>query len=342
MRLPRGLAWLLVLGGLFTAALLRSFHTETPRSPFVPPVVGSLLFAGVFLLLLVSAREWRLGGAPGGGIRLGSLTPLLLMLLMEKWTSLSLYNPLFYAISPSGASDEQLDTYYVAFGGVGLVLLCVLFAGFSKPAARTVRRRLGARGWGLAAIVVTAALFGTYALVLALARAIGADVTLVAPDPAVGVAWVVASQCVLAFGEELYYRGLLLAELHRLGPRLGLGKGWRRWFAILATGLLFGLEHVRPDADAGALVRQVVFAVGLGVLFGFLVLATRSLALAFGLHAAINVGLLGGLPQWVDPAGRAIPDSGAWVGIVLAIAFCATAAAVGLSRRARARAIAAG
>ena len=94
MRVSRPLAWTLILSTLLTAGLLRQFHDQTPRSPYVPPVVGSLLFVCVFFLLLVSAREWRLGATPGRGVRLGSLTPLLLMLVMEKWLSPNLaYDP---------------------------------------------------------------------------------------------------------------------------------------------------------------------------------------------------------------------------------------------------------
>ena len=91
MSVPRSLAWLLLGATLLTAGLLRQFHSETPRSPFVSPLVGSLLFAAVFLLLLAAAREWRLGPSPGRGVRFGSLAPILLMLLVEKWISIGLY-----------------------------------------------------------------------------------------------------------------------------------------------------------------------------------------------------------------------------------------------------------
>ncbi len=75
MRIPRTLAWILLLSGFFTAGLLRTYHLETPRSPWVPVPVGSLLFASLLFLLLVAARERRTAGVPGPGIRLGSLTP---------------------------------------------------------------------------------------------------------------------------------------------------------------------------------------------------------------------------------------------------------------------------
>ena len=90
MRVRRDVAWLLLLLGFFTAGLLRQFHGATLRAPGVPAVVGSLSFACIVLLVLVGWRERRLGAVPGSGIRLGSLTPLLLMLFVEKWAAQAL------------------------------------------------------------------------------------------------------------------------------------------------------------------------------------------------------------------------------------------------------------
>ena len=50
--------------------------------------------------------------------------------------------------------------------------------------------------------------------------------------------WIVGGQAILAFAEELYYRGLLLNEMERLSPRLGVrsAAGSRpEWSASLAT-----------------------------------------------------------------------------------------------------------
>ena len=60
MRVPRTVAWFLILFTVFTAGLLRQFHDQTPRSPYVTPVVGSMLFAAVLFVLLVIANEQKI------------------------------------------------------------------------------------------------------------------------------------------------------------------------------------------------------------------------------------------------------------------------------------------
>ena len=59
MRIPIPLAWFLLIATCATAALLRTFHERTPEAPVISPIVGSALFAAIFLLLLVTARERR-------------------------------------------------------------------------------------------------------------------------------------------------------------------------------------------------------------------------------------------------------------------------------------------
>ena len=48
-RLGRHLAVLRRATAFFTAGLLRHFHDEVPSSPYVAPIVGSLLFAAIFV-----------------------------------------------------------------------------------------------------------------------------------------------------------------------------------------------------------------------------------------------------------------------------------------------------
>jgi membrane protease YdiL (CAAX protease family) len=102
-------------------------------------------------------------------------------------------------------------------------------------------------------------------------------------------------------------------------PRLGLSsRPARRWVAILASALLFGLEHASLSGDA---LRLAVFTVSLGVLFGLLVLVTENLHYAAGIHALINWVLLGAVPRLVDGTGRPMPPSGSWIGLILVFAF---------------------
>ena len=126
---------------LFTAGLLRQYHDRTPTSPLASPVVGSLLFAIVFVLLLVAAREWRKGAVAGRGVRLGSLTPLLLMLLVEKWFSITVFPTLFSNFTAGQEPTRMLDAQYRAFAGLGLIAVCLLVGAFSRPARRKTWRR---------------------------------------------------------------------------------------------------------------------------------------------------------------------------------------------------------
>ena len=93
MRVPVTLAWVIMALFVFTAGLLRRYNDGIPASPFLHPLAGNLLFAAIFVLLLVASRERSAGAVPGPGVRLGSLTPLLLMLLITCAISESTLTP---------------------------------------------------------------------------------------------------------------------------------------------------------------------------------------------------------------------------------------------------------
>ncbi len=322
MRLPRPLAWLILGLTFFTAGLLRQFHDETPYSPFVPPLVGSLLFAAVFFLLLVAARERRLGAVPGPGIRLGNLTPLLLMLLLEKWVSIGLYNPAFHLLVPQAASAAALDAQYRAFAGLGLLLVCLLVAQFSPPTARRTWLRVHPAGWPIAILGTAAVLAGTYLLACVAAALLGRGLHVRWPAATGLTLWILGGQGLRSFSEEVYYRGLILSEMHRLAPRLGARSLIaRRWAALAPMALLFGMEHMTLSAPWGEMGRQWLFTFSLGLLLGLLVIATGSLVFATGVHAWINWLLLGAAPRLDDAAGHPALPAGAYVGVALALAF---------------------
>jgi membrane protease YdiL (CAAX protease family) len=309
---------------MFTAGLLRQFHDLTPTSPFLAPAVGSLLFACVLFLFLVAARERQIGAAPGPGLRLGSLRPLLLMLLVEKWISSGFYQPLFTLIAPARLSDEALDAWFRLMCGVGLLAIALLASRFSRPAASWVRHRLD--GWKASVGIATAgASIGVVAVCLALfALAAGSTVNLVPPRTQGPLVVVLLGQAAIALGEEVYYRGLLLGELLRLAPRLGIHRpGARRWVALGMSSLLFGMEHVGSSSSWADGARQMTFALALGTLLGMLVLVTENLWFAASLHAWINWLLLSAAPRMAyGPAQAGLPP-GASVSLVLIAAFLA-------------------
>jgi membrane protease YdiL (CAAX protease family) len=324
LRIPRALAWLLIAMAMFTAGLLRQFHDLTPVSPFLAPAVGSLLFACVLFLFLVAARERQLGAAPGPGIRLGSLTPILLMLLVEKWISSSFYQPLFAMAAPADLSDEAADAWFRLLCGLGLLAIVVASARFSRPAARWTRARLLGRK-PVAGIAAGAIAIGSAGALLAIVAALfGSGVAVLPPDAPGPLLTILVGQAAIALAEETYYRGLLLGELLRLAPRLGLkSAAARRWAALGMTALLFGMEHLGASSGWEDAPRQVVFALALGALFGMLVLLTDNLWFAASLHAWINWLLLGAAPRVVYGPAQASLPAGASVSLVLIAAFVA-------------------
>jgi membrane protease YdiL (CAAX protease family) len=331
LRIPRALAWLLIAMATFTAGLLRHFHDLTPTSPFLAPSVGSLLFACVLFLLLVAARERQIGAAPGPGVRLGSVTPLLMMLLVEKWISAGFYPPLFALVAPRNLSDDAADAWFRLMCGFGLLAIVALASRFSWPAAAWVRARLfGTKAaWGVGAAALAIVAVG--GVLASIAIAVGSSLSLRPPHTQGPLAVVVLGQAAIALGEESYYRGLLLGELLRLAPRLGLrAPAARRWVALALSSLLFGMEHLGSASGWADGARQLTFALALGTLLGMIVIVTENLWFAASLHAWINWLLLGAAPRLVYGPSKASLPPGASISLLLIAAFLA---AYALQRR---------
>ncbi len=321
MRVPRSVAWLLLGACFFTAGLLRRFHDQTAQAPHVPPAVGSLLFAAILILFIASLREWRSRPAPGPGIRLGSLTPLMLMLLVEKWVSISLYPTLFGVLASRSLSEAEADALFRLMAGAGLLVLCLLLAPLSAPAARRTWRLARPGRWPVGLAATAVAVGSTYLLLGGLARFLGGDLRIGWPEATRLLVAIAAGQAMLSAAEETYYRGLLLAEAGRLGPRLGLRRrGASRWLALVTTSALFAIEHVTLG-PAPAVLRQAVFTFSLGMLLGMLILTTGNLAFAAGLHAWVNGLLLGVAPRFADASGQPSLPAGTYIGLSLMLAF---------------------
>jgi hypothetical protein len=312
----------LIVLTLFTSGILRQFHEEIPTSPYVSPAAGSLLLGAVLVLLLVAAREHRLGASPGAGIRMGSITPLLLMLLGEKWISLTLYHPALYLLGGGEGPPWLADAHYRAFSGAGLLAAVLLLARLSTPAARQVWRRARPGLWIWAAAGTAVSVVSTYAILGALGVVSGGGPRLVWPKADALWTWTIVGQGLRAFAEEAYFRGLLLFELLRLAPRLGLRSiVARRWTALVLTSVLFGMEHLGVGPPVGVVLRELVFTIALGLLLGIVVVVGSNLHYAAGLHAWINWLLLGAVPRYFDASGESLLPPGTYIGISMALGF---------------------
>ena len=153
---------------------------------------------------------------------------------------------------------------------------------------------------------------------------LGRDVQIHWPAASPLLLWVLGGQAVLALAEEIYFRGLLLSEIERLAPRLGVRRPIvRRWVALLLTATLFGMEHLMLTPSAADMGRRMFFTVAMGLLFGLLVMVSANLLLAAGIHTWINWLLLGAVPYFTDSAGRSIIPAGLYIGSTLIFAFIA-------------------
>lgn len=85
---------------------------------------------------------------------------------------------------------------------------------------------------------------------------------------------------VLAAGEEMLFRGVLLTALAQRA-------GWSPWAAVAATALLFGALHLIRAPGLGPFA---LWAVWEGALLGGLYLATGSLVALMLIHAAHDIG----------------------------------------------------
>jgi membrane protease YdiL (CAAX protease family) len=252
---------------------------------------------------------------------------LLLMLMVEKWVSLTLYPAVFYVLAQPHAGPALLDAQYRALVGAGLLATCVLVSVFSRPARRKTWRRARPSRLPAAAGAIVVVLGGCYLLIGGASWLLGGGLRLHLPAAGTLLFWVLGGQALLALAEEVYFRGLLLSEIDRVAPRLGVrGLAARRWVALWATAILFGLEHLALGPPWDEAARQSTFTVSLGLLLGLLVLISANLYYAGAVHAWINWLLLGAAPYFVDATGEPALPPGTYIGITLALAFAVTLA----------------
>ena len=91
----------------------------------------------------------------------------------------------------------------------------------------------------------------------------------------------------VALGEELGWRGLLLTEVRPLGwwqANLVIGAAWGAWHAPLI--LLGGLNY--PRHRAAGLATMVLFCVAAGLILSYLRLRSRTLLAPSAFHGMIN------------------------------------------------------
>ncbi len=132
--------------------------------------------------------------------------------------------------------------------------------------------------------------------------------------------------CLFTLGEELGWRGFLL-------PRL-IEAGWGQWWALIVSGAVWGLWHAPvillghnyPDHPYLGVLLMTVFCILLGIIFGWLRLASGSVWTATLAHATLNA--VAGFPLIVltpfDSAlGGVMTGVIGWIPLVLFIVWLA-------------------
>jgi hypothetical protein len=139
---------------------------------------------------------------------------------------------------------------------------------------------------------------------------------------------IAAAVVLVAFTEEVTFRGALLGALaRRLAP----------WEAVAISALIFGLAHfvaVFAEASTAGIARQAVAAAGLGAVLGLLRLRMGSIWPAIVLHALWNAAVLSGEASAVSVSD---PSAGGMLLPVLVLVVAAGAVVALLVRAAAGR-----
>ena len=348
MTLSRPLTWIILLGTILMAGILRQFH-EMPVSPFLPWPVRSLLFFLVLILFLVFLRGWRgrqeipYAGQNLRRVNFLAFLPLLIALTLEKWISITFYEPVFDAINGDALEPVKANALYVIESALGLFVVSLALL----PLFRRLRPMLGhylaprgiilALGMTLAAMAV---LFGSLFAFFSLAPDSGVHLRWRGCGPAATV--ILLSQVLIAFSEEFYYRGLLQSETAFLLPSLGVTHGRsRRLGAVLLISLAFALEHRDFRGTPSDEARKFLFTLSCSAFLGILVMLLDNLWLSTGCHFILNCFMLGstarfrgGGLQFVDLAGRPVLDPSVYIFLFFTLVFILAYVKMALASRA--------
>lgn len=339
MAVSRRLAWLILLGTILTAGILRQFHERIPSSPFLPWPIRSLLFFLLVILFLVLLRGWgQRQEIPYAGPELTRVNflaflPLLIALTLEKWVSITFYAPLFYWLNGSEVSLETFNALYVVEASLGLMVVTLVLAPMFRRLLPMARRYLAPSGLPLAGagiLLALVCLFAGLALLIRLVGFEGARLRWTGFGPV--TALILAGQALIALAEELYYRGLLQTELAFLLPSLGVSRErFRQLSAVVLVSIAFALEHLVFAGSLSEDLRRLAFTFGCSLFLGSLLVLTSNLWFNAGCHCVLNMFVLGTDPsyrgaglQFVDQIGRPVFDPAIYIFLFFIFAFILT------------------
>jgi membrane protease YdiL (CAAX protease family) len=188
--------------------------------------------------------------------------------------------------------DPSLGIMFAPLVAVVLMFFIVTRDGYSKDAWRSLGlHRAGFRSWGLALLAPVGVLAFAYGLAwsLGIGRFSWPGANPITNLPASRIVIGISLSLLLAFGEEIGWRGYLLPHLLSLG----------RTRALLVSGLLHGLFHLplmllTPfyHGLGNRFIVVPLFLLALtaaGVWYGYLRLTSRSVWPAAIAHTSLNI-----------------------------------------------------
>lgn len=319
---------------LATSGLLRSFHAATPRVPWLPHPVDSLLFlaaallAGLHLVQRRTGRDLWPESPSARGPGLAQAIPLLLVILGEKWLSNDVLGGAFGWIDRLADQPALADALFRLWTGLGLAgagfLFLLVLRQIWPYLGRTVTLP---RAWSAGAIVLAGGVLSG-SLLLGLKAAVEGS-RWVAALP-LGAVWATAAgaQIVRGAAEELFYRGLLQTALLRLLVRSGVPEGRVvRLAAVLAVSCAFTLEHLDPREPWSRAWPALLFVLGMSAVFGLLFEVSRNLYLAMGAHTGVNLIVAFLVPLPANGSGQLLLRPGVISVIFLLVLFAGVVAA---------------
>ena len=201
---------------------------------------------------------------------------MLILLLMNAFSSAVL---MIYGFIPDGIYQTLYNVHLVlsyallfpvAFFVYSVGKNCKTYTFFKKPQAS----KFYVLRWSVIIFGVTHATATLFYYIFSLLERLGLhinEIPTVAHDtPFETVMYFITVVICAPIFEELVFRGFLLTRLRRFGS----------WFAIITSGIMFGLFHQNHE--------QLFFATAFGILCAFVALRTRSIIPGIIAHVMLN------------------------------------------------------
>jgi len=323
----------LVAAALFTSGLIRSFHESTPRLPGLPAPFDSLLFAGSLLAGLAVLWARRNGRDRFTPLRephqltLPQVLPLVFVLLLEKWTTGPVLEPILDRLVARLENPPLADAAFRGLSAIGLLAVGFLGAFVLRQSWPRIRAVMHPGRIPAALLFLGISVAGTGLVAWGTGILVHAPWGWLPRPPGVLIA-VTLAQVARGLAEEAWYRGILQVTVVRLLLQAGFpgGRGVRVAGILLVAGA-FTLEHLDPARGLALQRGELVWVFAMGTLLGTLLEVSRNLWLVAGVHALVNLLVALVFPLPITPDGVPVLPPGVLATILVFLSFAGVVAA---------------